>query len=275
MLNLRFTDMKEEKEVINEPTIMGRWRKIKAEGGVGTNSEFAVLHAGKSRRHAVIVKVFNRGPNSRQQLELTVALSKESIPDSGIQTCYGLKECLNRRPRSILLRMKTIAGLSAGGKSSLCLGGISGVDGSGDVDDRFVISVHPRLLEADATTEFQEPEGYAWIVFDSLCQKSPNFFLYVRADEEINRDPVVLDVIRPTSVVEILTSSSLLSFGSASLSQNIREELPVPPRREYVWRDHGLVFGDDRTQDHYGTRYESFAYSPIDSVGRAKSAPLS
>lgn len=66
MLNLRFTDMKEEKEVINEPTIMGRWRKIKAEGGVGTNSEFAVLHAGKSRRHAVIVKVFNRGPNSRQ-----------------------------------------------------------------------------------------------------------------------------------------------------------------------------------------------------------------
>ncbi|KAJ7892049.1 hypothetical protein B0H14DRAFT_3428142 [Mycena olivaceomarginata] len=131
------------------------------------------------------------------------------------------------------------------------------------------------MIEADATTEFQEPEGYAWIVFDSLCQKILMFANRVLHHEEINRDPVVLDVIRPTSVAEILTSSSLLSFGSASLSQNIREELPVPPRREYVRRDHGLVFGDDRTQDHYGTRYESFAYSPVDSVGRAKSAPLS
>lgn len=49
MLNLRFTDMKEEKGVINEPTIMGRRRKIKAEDGVGTNSEFAIVGGRESQ----------------------------------------------------------------------------------------------------------------------------------------------------------------------------------------------------------------------------------
>jgi hypothetical protein len=58
----------------------------------------------------------------------------------------------------------------------------------------------------------------------------------MRTDEEIDRDPAVLELLRPSSVSRNSATASLLSFGSA-MSQNIQEEEnPVLPRREYVWR---------------------------------------
>jgi hypothetical protein len=66
--------------------------------------------------------------------------------------------------------------------------------------------------------------------------------MFVGADEKIDRDPAILDVVHPSFVIsENSAMLSPLSFGTTAsgTSQNIEaEELPrpVPPRREYVWR---------------------------------------
>jgi hypothetical protein len=111
----------------------------------------------------------------------------------------------------------------------------------------------------------EEQQGNAWIVFNALCQKAgwttsrllqlaeswgrlcipPIVYYIVRSQfsaanvshlhtaEEINRDPVILDDIRPKKAA--LASS--LPIGTESPSHNIQEEeIGVPPRREYVWR---------------------------------------
>jgi hypothetical protein len=62
-------------------------------------------------------------------------------------------------------------------------------------------------------------------------------------DERIDRSPVTLDVLRrpsiPQNSLSLSSPASLQSFESAS-SENIPEEPPVPPRREYVWRTTNL-----------------------------------
>jgi hypothetical protein len=59
----------------------------------------------------------------------------------------------------------------------------------------------------------------------------------VPLDEEINRDPAILDVV-PSNFGS--DHSAAASFESPMVSQNIGEEaIPIqaiPPRREYVWR---------------------------------------
>ncbi|KAJ7077496.1 hypothetical protein C8R44DRAFT_755183 [Mycena epipterygia] len=239
------------------------------------------LHAGRNQGHAAIIKVFNRGPNVRQQLESTVAFSKEvmcvqqqapvntkvhksrlrhpnllriegfSSPASLIQfiayedvhwknaegpLAAALKNDLRK---SIRLGFK-MAGLNHLSVQGVSLGSMrverQNFDIFLDIDDRFVISVHPRSLEEGKTAEFQEPEDNAWIVFNALCQKILLSANHVLHHEQIDRDPAVLDVVRSSSVAESSAVASLLSFGSTVASQSIQGEAPVPPRREYVWR---------------------------------------
>jgi hypothetical protein len=75
-------------------------------------------------------------------------------------------------------------------------------------------------------------------VLHSKCFYLPQNFLMhvVCTDEEVDRDPEVLELLRPSSVSQNSATASLLSLGSAP-SQSIQEDgNPVSPRREYVWR---------------------------------------
>ncbi|KAJ7232274.1 hypothetical protein C8J57DRAFT_1729919 [Mycena rebaudengoi] len=248
------------------------------------------LHVGQNEGHAVIVKVFNRGPTLRQQLESTVTLSRGLIHPNvlrieGISSPASLVHFIayedgkslklvlsaqkrrgfpsvhwentegplavalkNDLARSITLGFRMVAGLSAG-INHLCVQGVSlgsiGVESFDvflDLDDRFLISINPRSPETADTAEFQESDDKSWGVFNALCQKvliSANRVLH---DEPINRDPVPLDLLRPTFVFSMASPtlpSSLLPFRSATSQKNQPE---APPRREYIWRtmDRGL-----------------------------------
>ncbi|KAJ7833578.1 hypothetical protein B0H13DRAFT_1914481 [Mycena leptocephala] len=196
------------------------------------------LHTGQHKSRAVIVKVFNRGPTVRQmskescqiaatdiglgrkQLESTVALSKGLMHPNvlrieGISSSASLMHFIAYES----VYWKNVQGRD---EPSLYPRGISAVYESG-------VSINPRSPEADAAG-FQEPQDdQPWGVFNALCQNvlmSANRVLHTDTDEEIDRDPATLDVLRPSSVSQSLVEPS----------QNIQEELPVPPRREYVWR---------------------------------------
>ncbi|KAJ7860594.1 hypothetical protein B0H14DRAFT_3863713 [Mycena olivaceomarginata] len=225
-----------------------------------------LLHAGRNNSRAVIVKVFNKGPTVRQQLESTVALSKElmhpnvlriegisSLASTSHFIVYENGHCKNAEgplaaalkddlARSITLGFKMIAGLSAG-MNHLCLQGLSlglmspdNFDIFFDVDDRILISINPPQLRKVDTAGPQEPEDKAWNVFNALCRRvltSANRVLY---HEDIKRDPVP-DLLYGTSH---RAATSPMSFESVAAPQNIQQDdlegFPVPPRREYVWR---------------------------------------
>ncbi|KAJ6560025.1 hypothetical protein B0H19DRAFT_1375925 [Mycena capillaripes] len=244
-----------------------RSEDIKVTGEIGSGPGY-FLHVGRNEGRAIIVRVFNRSPNDRQQLESTVALSKGIMHPNvlrirGISPRQSLMHfiayedihCKNaERPlaaalkdnldRSVTLGLKMIAGLSAG-MNHLCLQGISlgsmGVENFDvflDVDDRFLISINPHL--PDYPVEFQESqEDRSWHVFNALCQKvllSANRLIHVDR-EEMDRHPTTLDSLRTRSFSENPAAASRFSFGSASSLESIQhEELPVQPRREYVWR---------------------------------------
>ncbi|KAF7352206.1 Paired amphipathic helix protein pst1 [Mycena venus] len=226
-----------------------------------------VFHTGKNKGRAVIVKVFNSSPAGRQQLESAVALARELIHANVLQIRGTSSETSsihfiayedvywknatgplaaalkNDLQRSIRLGFKMIAALSAGmnylSVQGVSLGsmGVENFDIFLDVDDRFVICVHPEQQAEGDATESQEPENYAWTVFNALCHKvfmAANRLLH---DQQIHRNPAILDIIRHTSFSEIRAASSLLSFGIPEASQDIHNgELDVSPRREYVWR---------------------------------------
>ncbi|KAJ6510457.1 hypothetical protein C8R45DRAFT_389237 [Mycena sanguinolenta] len=228
------------------------------------------FHAAQNNGDAVIVKVFNRGPSStvRQQLESTVALSKGIMHPNllrllGISSSTSLSHFIVYEnvhwqnaesplavalkadlKRSITLGFKMVAGLSAGLNHLSVQGiftrpmGMENFDIFLDVDDRFVISVHPRSREEKGdATQFQEREGDTWIVLNALCNKTLTSANRVLHHEEITRDPVILDVQRPRlAVSENLMATPLLPFGSAASLESIQEGVVVPPRREYVWR---------------------------------------
>ncbi|KAJ7889725.1 hypothetical protein B0H13DRAFT_882595 [Mycena leptocephala] len=104
---------------------------------IGSGSGY-FLHAGQNNGHAVIVKVFNRGRTVRQQLESTVALSKDVLHPNvlrieGISSPASLIHFIayedvfwkmaegplaaalkNDLQRSITLGFKMIEGLSVG-----------------------------------------------------------------------------------------------------------------------------------------------------------------
>ncbi|KAJ7333440.1 hypothetical protein DFH08DRAFT_881215 [Mycena albidolilacea] len=228
-----------------------------------------LLHAGQKKDDAVIVKVFNPGPDSavRRQLESAVALSKGIMHPNvlrllGMSSPASLSHFIvyenghrqnaegplavalkNDLDRSIRLGFKMIAGLSAGmnhlSVQGISLGsmGVENFDIFLDMDDRFVICPHPRSLVEGDTAPGQE--GSAWTVFNALCQKtlmSANRVLY---HDEIKRDSAILDVVQSRPAASENAGESLLPSGpaSASSSKNTQEdELGIPSRREYVWR---------------------------------------
>ncbi|KAF7352209.1 PHD domain-containing protein [Mycena venus] len=238
--------------------IAGKHLKLIREIGSGPGY---LLHAGQNNGHAVIVKVFNGGPTVRQQLEATVALSQEVIHPNllrieGISSSASWIHFIayedvhwknaegplavalkNDLERSIKLGFKMIAGLSAG-MNHLSAQGVSlGLMRAGnfdiflDVDDRFVICIHPRLVDEGDIAESQIPEDSAWTVFNTVCQNLLMSANRVLHHEQINRDPAILDIISPNSVSENFVALS------APPSKNTQEdEHGVPPRREYVWR---------------------------------------
>ncbi|KAF7361300.1 hypothetical protein MSAN_01162500 [Mycena sanguinolenta] len=243
-------------------------RNLKLVREIGSGPGY-LFHAGENKGHAVIIQVFNRGPCSmvRRQLESTVALSKGimhpnllrllgiSSPESFThfivyenvrwQNAEGpLAVALkNDLERSITLGFKMIAGLSAGLNHLSTQGvferpmGAENFDIFLDVDDRFVISVHPRLPEEEDgdISQVQDREENIWITLNVLCNKTLKSANRVLHHEEITRDPIILDVQRPRPASEN-PAVSPSSSGSAASLQHIRDEIGVPPRREYVWR---------------------------------------
>ncbi|KAJ7481984.1 hypothetical protein FB451DRAFT_139660 [Mycena latifolia] len=232
------------------------------------------LHAGETKGRAVIVKVFNEaGPTVREQLEVTVALSKgfmhpnvlriEGVSSPASSTHFiayenaywktaegplaaALKEDLTR---SITLGFKMIAGLSSGMNHlsvqgiSLASLGVENFDIFLDVSDRFLISINPRMLaEADYANDRESDDNASrsWDVFNALCQKvlrSANRMLH---NEDIERNPITLDLTRrPMDAQRSLDTPpppSTQSSESYPSQHRSEAEPPVPPRREYVWR---------------------------------------
>ncbi|KAF7352207.1 hypothetical protein MVEN_01184000 [Mycena venus] len=241
------------------------------------------LHTGQNKGHAVIVKVFNRSPTVRQQLESTVAVSK-GIMHPNVLRLMGVSSptsswhflvyenvhwknaegplaaaLQNDLTRSITLGFKMVAGLSAG-MNHLCVQGLSpglmGVENFDiflDVEDRFLICINPRPLEEVDAGGVHDPEDAAWIVFNGLCQKvlmSANHALY---HEQINRDPAIMDVIPLRSASRNVEAPSL-PFVLTAAPQNIEkeelEEASCPTTPRICVADHRswtAVFGDGRT----------------------------
>ncbi|KAJ7854861.1 hypothetical protein B0H13DRAFT_1903443 [Mycena leptocephala] len=121
------------------------------------------VHAGENEGHAVIVKVFNAGPNVRERLDSTVALSKGLIGNLHWKKAEGprataLKDDLER---SITLGFKLVTGLSS-------------FDVFLDIDDRFLIRINSSSSpsENNATPVFREQEeAKSWDIFNTLCRR--------------------------------------------------------------------------------------------------------
>ncbi|KAF8146059.1 hypothetical protein K438DRAFT_2095735 [Mycena galopus ATCC 62051] len=243
-----------------------------------------LLHAGRNNSRAVIVKVFHKGPNVRQQLESTVALSKEFmhpnvlriegisafasmshfiVYESGISfklhvntaqmQMFILGHCMNAEgPLAAALKDDLARSVTLGFKMvwniqvflvppplismKFQIAGLSDFDIFLDVDDRFLISINPPQRRQVEATQSRESEDNTWTVFNALCQKTLTSANGVVHQEHIIRDTAILG-LSPNSASEALP---LLSLGSTVLSQHTqveeREELPVQPRREYIWR---------------------------------------
>ncbi|KAJ6553298.1 hypothetical protein B0H19DRAFT_1263694 [Mycena capillaripes] len=231
------------------------------------------LHAGQIKGQAVIIKVFNEGPTVRE-LKSTVALSKNllhpnvlrlegvSSPTPSTQfiayehahwkTAEGplaaaLKDNL---AKSITLgfKMTRIAGLSAG-MNYLGVQGISmatleeeSFDIFLDINDRFLISINPRMPADSSDVSDRQEEDNAirsWNVFNALCQK----VLRSANHDDIERVPAMIDVPRAHSVPQnVFPSASPSPASSVSFvgprPQDLSKPEPstIPPRREYVWR---------------------------------------
>ncbi|KAJ6560120.1 hypothetical protein B0H19DRAFT_1260766 [Mycena capillaripes] len=185
-----------------------RSRHIKLLGEIGSGPGY-FLHAAQNKGRPVIVRVFNRSPTVRQQMETTVALSKGLMHPNilrmkGTSSAASLVHFIayenahwknaegplafalkNDRDRSITLGFKMIAGLSAG-MNHLCVQGVSvgclGVENLDvflDVDDRFLISINPRRPEESDKVESPESqEDESWRVFtaDNSTEGASDFF---------------------------------------------------------------------------------------------------
>ncbi|KAF8146010.1 hypothetical protein K438DRAFT_531195 [Mycena galopus ATCC 62051] len=148
--------------------------------------------------------------------------------------------------RSITLGFKMIVALSSG-MNHLSVQGISmsalGVENFDvflDVNDRFLIGINPRMsTEVDASNE--DPEDNAttsWNVFNALCQKVLRSANRVLHNEDIERDPVIIDSApRPSMPQKSAPYAVSSQFFYSPRSQDHSEHEPsFPPRREYVWR---------------------------------------
>ncbi|KAF7358890.1 hypothetical protein MSAN_01229300 [Mycena sanguinolenta] len=219
-----------------------------------------LLHAGRNKSRAVIVKVFHKNPTVRQQLESTVTLSKELMHPNvlrikGISSQHSLSRfivyenghCVNAEillaaalkndlARSITLGFTMVAEVSAG-ISHLCMQGVwpksMGVANFhilADAEDRFLVLINAPQQEVK-TVAPQEPEDNALAIFNGLLDKTLMSANRVLHKEKIKRDPAIPDSKRPSFVAG---NSGVVSASGSQTTQV--DELGVPPRREYVWR---------------------------------------
>ncbi|KAJ7627931.1 hypothetical protein DFH06DRAFT_725129 [Mycena polygramma] len=218
------------------------------------------LHAAQHKGCAVVVKVFNPGPDVRERLAATVALSRslmhpnvlriEGVSSPASLNHFIVYEAARRQSpegqlaralkdgvtKSITLGFHMVAGLSAG-MNYLAVQGISmrgmrveNFDIFLDVGDRFMLGINPASLKENDAIHAGEQEGErCWDLFNALCKKvlrSANDLLHT---EKIERDPVTFDPRR----LEVRASPESLPESGNSQKD---ESAPVPPRREYVWR---------------------------------------
>ncbi|KAJ7100344.1 hypothetical protein C8R44DRAFT_351361 [Mycena epipterygia] len=225
------------------------------------------LHAGQNRGRAVIVKVFNTGPTVRERMESTVALSKGLMHPNilrieGISSYASLSHFIayenvhwknaegalaaalkDDLARSITLGFKMIAGLASGmnhlSVQRISIASMGNFDVFLDVEDRFQIMINPPSSEQANIIHLEDPDSNtnkSWDVFNALCQKvlsSANRMLH---NEHIDRHPTpaTLDLFRRPS--DLRNSLGPLPRTAHQSSDAASEELPVAPRREYVWR---------------------------------------
>ncbi|KAJ7913600.1 hypothetical protein B0H13DRAFT_471068 [Mycena leptocephala] len=228
------------------------------------------LHTGETKGRTVIVKVFNSGPTVREHLESTVALSKglfhpNVLRIEGVSSPASLTHFIayenaywklakgalaaalqDDLTKSITLGFKMIAGLSSGmnhlSVQGISLGslGVENFDIFLDINDRFLISINPHLSTDDATGDRQDNTTRSWAVFNALCQRVLRSANRVLHNENIERTPVITDILRrPPVPQKSLSSASLGPLESHELSssqQATETEASIPPRREYVWR---------------------------------------
>ncbi|KAJ7657502.1 hypothetical protein B0H17DRAFT_1145879 [Mycena rosella] len=185
---------------------------------------------------AVIVKVFNAGPTVREQLELTVALSKDLMygPKFGLISHWksaegplaaALKDDLTKSMTGIqndsdnltdcwiLRRFLTLPLLGysifcvvlQSGMNHLSVHGISmaalGVENFDiflDVNDRFLISLNPQLSREVDAPDLQVGDNTfrSWDVFNALCRKVLRSANHLLHTENIERDPLTLGQTR-------------------------------------------------------------------------------
>ncbi|KAJ6557803.1 hypothetical protein B0H19DRAFT_121294 [Mycena capillaripes] len=239
-----------------------RKKDVKLTAEIGSGPGY-FLHAGEARGRAVIVKVFNPGPTVREALMHPNVLRIEGIssPSSSNhfityenarwQTAEGplaaaLKDDL---VKSVNLGFKMVAGLSSG-MNHLSVQGISlaflraeNFDVFLDIGDRFLISINPPTSVDTVVSEDVQPEDNAtrsWGVFNALCQKLLRSANGVLHNENIERNPVPLDLPHRPSITlnpGLRSLSAVPPSHESGSPENMREVLlPVPPRREYVWR---------------------------------------
>ncbi|KAJ6458561.1 hypothetical protein C8R47DRAFT_1328197 [Mycena vitilis] len=185
------------------------------------------LHVGETKGRAVIVKVFNHGPTSREPIGTWKTAEG--------QLAAALKD---GHTRPITLGFKMIAGLSSG-MNHLIVQGISpgslGVDHFDvflDANDRFLISMNPPRLTYAHTPSKQQPAAEdstssAWIILNLLCQKVLRSTNRVLHNEDIERTPATPDM----PALESHSYSKTLEA-----QKNVASKGSAPPRREYVWR---------------------------------------
>ncbi|KAJ6597740.1 SCA7, zinc-binding domain-containing protein [Mycena vulgaris] len=243
--------------------IRNKYLKLKLEIGSGPGY---LLHAGEVKGRAVIVKIFDGGPAVLEQLESTVALAKglmhpNMLRIEGVSSSASLNHFIAYEnaywrtaegplaaalkgdlAKSVTLGFKMIAGLSSG-MNYLSIQGISlGVENFDiflDIDDRFLISIHPSA--EGYVGEDQNPEddiNRPWVVFNALCQRVLRSANRVLHNEDIERNPEVLELEHRPSLPQKPVEPESLPPPSFDSDMEVEEapSIPVPPRREYVWR---------------------------------------
>ncbi|KAJ7935246.1 SCA7, zinc-binding domain-containing protein [Mycena leptocephala] len=222
------------------------------------------IHTGEAKGRAVIVKVFNRSPTAREELQSTVALAKGLMHPNilrikGVSSAASfshfivyedafwktaevpLAAALKRDlTKSVTLGFKMIAGLSSGMNYLTGQGiylGVENLDIFLDIDDRFLISINP---DQGYTSEARQHEDTteSWAVFNALCQKVLRSANRVLHTDEIERNPGVLDLARQIATPqEAFEPTTLFPSTDSVLPRTMPEgTLPPQPRREYVWR---------------------------------------
>ncbi|KAJ7649787.1 hypothetical protein FB45DRAFT_1017232 [Roridomyces roridus] len=227
-----------------------------------------LLHAGKIKGRAVIVKVFDAGRNAREHLDATVLLSQgllhpnvlriegisspTSIPhfiayeDAHRKKAEGplaaaLRDDLDT---SIELGFKMISSLSSG-INYLDTQGIAlplrpeNIDVFLDINDRFLLSLNPPTNATNTAHPEEHGTHSVWTLLNGLCQKVLRLANRALHDEDIERTPTAFNSSRSAETSRPSRGPSLeqaIVQSEEAVPGDSEEAPPILPRREYVWR---------------------------------------